>query len=305
MSDSDWRKRPSTRLVLFAVVCFIALLAAISAISYGLYQNSKHEREANERYQEHAAHTYYPKRDACLKFIFLSQKDCIAKAETEAREYERGEQDLVAQRITATWTALMGSAAILGMLLSVIGVYLVWTTFRATKEGNEVAREVGQAQARAYLSVADGKYSITERAVIIHPTFVNKGQSPAKRVTFKVQILFTVGEEYLDEQHLRTPEATGTCDDIAAIDEQIGVAFMGEGFVGLDHFGELRALPGFYMIGQVEWFDVFDRSQTIKIDLHCHRTSPPFEGRDTFDHTVYGDLLTQSTVLEKRAKNYS
>jgi hypothetical protein len=81
----------------------------------------------------------------------------------------------------AVWTFLMGSAAIVGVLLSAFGVFLVWTTFTATRRGNEIAREVGEAQTRAYISVTGIKANVTDKGFFeIEFNVKNFGQSPAR-----------------------------------------------------------------------------------------------------------------------------
>jgi hypothetical protein len=84
----------------------------------------------------------------------------------------------------AVWTFLMGSAAIVGVLLSAFGVFLVWTTFTATRRGNEIAREVGEAQTRAYISVTGIKANVTDKGFFeIEFNVKNFGQSPARFCT--------------------------------------------------------------------------------------------------------------------------
>lgn len=121
-------------------------------IVYGNLEQHKYEAEASRRQTHYSNNTYTPARNACLISPVKYQANCVAEAANEARKNERDEQDLVAQRVTALWTYIMGTAAVVGMVLSAVGVFLVWTTFRATREANEITRGIGQAQVRAYIS---------------------------------------------------------------------------------------------------------------------------------------------------------
>ena len=138
----------------------MASAVCVAVILYGRGKQIEYNREANQRHREYSRNTEYPARNSCLILPFQHQADCIAEARHKARENERQEQDLVAQRVTAVWTFIMGSAAVIGMGLSAVGVFLVWTTFHATKEGN---RDSKQAAADA-LAHAKEDTTIDQRA---------------------------------------------------------------------------------------------------------------------------------------------
>lgn len=79
-------------------------------------------------------------KERCLSATAFAEEDCTAKAYEAAREGQRKEQDLAAQNITAWWTKVMGIAALIGMALSAVGVWLVKTTFDETRKANEIAK---------------------------------------------------------------------------------------------------------------------------------------------------------------------
>jgi hypothetical protein len=284
MFGSNWLKGRAARLALFGLLAFAPVMVAIGAAGYGFYQQSEYEREADKRYQEYAAHTYYPKREACLKLPFLSQKDCIAKAESEAREYERGEQDLVAQRVTAIWTSLMGSAAIVGMMLSVLGIFLVWTTFKATKKGNKITRKVGEAQTRAYLSATGGLYRVEPRMIFFQPKFKNSGNSPAKRITTKIWVRLVVppAPQGPPNTQWESIKFDGTCDDIASNSETVGQATLYSNEAPPEKLQQLLDVKQFYLEGVIEWFDVFEKKQTISFALLAKKAEWNDVGGDRF-----------------------
>ena len=79
-------------------------------------------------------------KERCLSATAFAEEDCTAKAYEAAREGQRKEQELAAQNITAWWTKVMGIAALIGMALSAVGVWLVKTTFDETRKANEIAK---------------------------------------------------------------------------------------------------------------------------------------------------------------------
>jgi hypothetical protein len=115
------------------------VLLAAPFIGWGLSKSAEYQREADYHAAEYARDTYEKVGKSCLRLAPVDKAQCIAEAYHERRANERDEQDLVAQRQSALWAYVMGAAAVIGMWLSAIGVLLVWTTFRATKEANAIA----------------------------------------------------------------------------------------------------------------------------------------------------------------------
>ena len=143
MFDGNWFKRHSVKLT-GIVLAALLIFGATVLIGYGLERQAEYERYADERRKEYTANTYSPERQRCFRLTAGRQQDCVTKARNEATAYNREQQDLVAQRVTALWTKLMGGAAIIGMGLSAFGVFLVWTTFNATREANVIANEANR-----------------------------------------------------------------------------------------------------------------------------------------------------------------
>ena len=156
-----------------------ALVAGLS-VGWGLSQQAEYEWQAQHKGAEHARYARDYIRDRCVSMPVLDKIDCATKARDEHRAYQRDEQDLVAQKTSALWTMIMGWAATFGMVLSAVGVYLVWTTFAETRTANNIAREgnrawVGiEAGPRARLSITPDRLKF-ETDVIVH----NFGNSPA------------------------------------------------------------------------------------------------------------------------------
>ena len=183
------------------------------ALIYGLSQQFHYQQVAHNNATEYARHTTYQEKQACRGIAAVQLPQCRADAKSEysqkradnRREYD----DLVAQQTSALWTGIMGIAALTGMVLSVIGVLLVYTTFKETKAANVIARQA------AYDAAADAKKSrdaliASDRAIMfitqafqdipvepgglrttVYLRFENRGKSTA----YGFQIKLNVGME--------------------------------------------------------------------------------------------------------------
>jgi hypothetical protein len=149
MSSSYRDDQSKGRLIIAAVGSAILLVVGLGAILFGLSKQAEYERTSYERSAEYAAYTYGPAYNACIRLPPPDQKDCIAKAKQEWSENTRGERDLVAQQVMSVWTFLMGCAAIVGMILSAVGVALVYSTFQETKRTADAAIDASEATAES------------------------------------------------------------------------------------------------------------------------------------------------------------
>lgn len=140
MSESDGLREPDHQ-VAFVIVGFVCLLALTLATAYGLRITSESQRVSEERRQEYANDTYGPAKSACRELLPAYQYKCIADADEASRVNARSERDLVAQETSAVWATVMAWTALGGVLLSLLGIYLVFTTFRETRDANLIARK--------------------------------------------------------------------------------------------------------------------------------------------------------------------
>jgi hypothetical protein len=124
-------------LIVFAFLAALAL--GVAFIGFGLSRDAEYQRQADTNAREYAAYADQQARQSCIRLFDQKKADCIAKYSHEKRTNHRNEQDLVAQRQSANWAYIMGAAAVIGMILSVVGVVLVWTTFRETQKTNKIA----------------------------------------------------------------------------------------------------------------------------------------------------------------------
>lgn len=172
-------------------LAFFAVLAFSGA--YYLYDSASANQARYETTAKDRADSYAHRSDViigqrCDTLTKREKTDCISKEKEAARQSERDEYDLEAQRVTATWTAHMGIAAIIGMAASLIGVGLIWFTFQETRNAANSAQISSEAyiwNERAWLEFthwAKPNASIRVAPIDAFPkiTIHNSGRSVAK-----------------------------------------------------------------------------------------------------------------------------
>lgn len=109
------------------------------------------------------------------------------------REEWRSQQDLYAQRDMAEWAWWMMVFTGAGLIVTTAGLVYIALTLNATRDGNQINREIGETQARAYLSVIGGEVTM-DRALPLYfsITFLihNSGNSPARDIEVSVEACF-------------------------------------------------------------------------------------------------------------------
>lgn len=173
----DRGKFSKVGLILLAFAAALALGAAF--IGLGLSKDAEYQREADANAREYAAYADQKERNRCIGFSSQKEADCVAEYSEEKRTNQRYEQDLVAQRQSANWAYIMGAAAVIGMILSVVGVVLVWTTFDETRKANDITREHQRARILPSAELARDFHSETQKAIL---RCENIGLSAAYRV---------------------------------------------------------------------------------------------------------------------------
>jgi hypothetical protein len=164
------------------------LLAALSFIVIALLiwlfskESNWYESNAANRSTYYARDAERQIADRCALAPARDQAKCIDEAVDTARKHQREEQDLAAQQVTAWWTRIMGGAAITGMVLSALGVYLVWLTFSETR------KQARSAEGQLNLALAQ---SAPDPKVTPHPFFVsmNTTQVVQQYVQFEIRNL--------------------------------------------------------------------------------------------------------------------
>ncbi len=150
-------------------------------MGYGLFESAKYERLARGNINDYSAHTSNRGAQNCVGKFSRDRHECLERLMDDLREYEHNQYDLLAQRQSALWAYVMAATAILGIILSAVGVWLVKTTFDETRAANDIARDTAKRQLRAYITTenhqvvnfgAGLKYS---HICQLH----NRGQTPA------------------------------------------------------------------------------------------------------------------------------
>ena len=140
---------------------------------------------------------------------------------------------------------------------------------KAAVESNKVAREIVDAQVRAYLTCTGGEYNIDDKWVFARPFLANKGQSPAKSIRIRAYLTvnqFSVGKDgkITTDVKARTEIFEGSCQAISSQSQETGILVYSHVDIGKEAFAILRAgTMAFHISGQVIWNDVLDRKSVV------------------------------------------
>jgi len=142
MARSNGGKQTQARLIKGGLIA--AILCTV-IIVLGLFQSAEYERQADNKRAEYAKCTGEKVAQTCIGIPPIERLRCVNDAFEAKRDYETNQYDLEAQRKSALWAYIMGAAAVIGMALSAVGVWLVKTTFDETRTANNIAIEVNRA----------------------------------------------------------------------------------------------------------------------------------------------------------------
>ena len=169
-----------------------AIIFCSLCIGYGLLETAKYERQANDKSREYAKYTRDKVAEACVGIPRLEKVKCLNEAIDAQREYETNQQDLATQKTSALWACIMGAAAVFGMALSALGVWLVKTTFDETRKANDIARTTAYRQLRPYVYFDRADFKTIKptpmllKGGIAQVLIKNYGQTPAYDVTIAI-----------------------------------------------------------------------------------------------------------------------
>jgi hypothetical protein len=175
MPRSDGDKSTQARLIRGGL---IATIICVIIIGFGLFQSADYERQANNKRAEYSEYTYEKVAQSCIRIVPIERLKCVNEAFEAKRNYEANQYDLEAQRKSALWAYIMGAAAVIGMALSAVGVWLVKTTFDETRKANEIAIDDGKSaqkhsetvinlQVKQLEHMADASYKTLRAYVVI------------------------------------------------------------------------------------------------------------------------------------------
>lgn len=175
-----WFRRRVTAVVITAV--------AVGAFGIGgyIYADAErltlgYEQAAADKAEKYIEHARVQVQARCALVAPQDKRECVREEVQAARQGEHDEYDLQAQLVTSAWTRAMGMAALIAMVAGIIGVALVFITFRETKRAAQSATNTYQA----FVNVERGRLIVAplmvadcaEHIVSIHARITNIGKS--------------------------------------------------------------------------------------------------------------------------------
>lgn len=226
MPSRNWDGQLAPFIVLIGGLAAIALVAFTLIYSKG-YQAADQRNEA-ENAARNTAQQHY--QECVAKLTAQEALECYQRAEKAARDDQRADQDLNAQREMADWAeGMLWASVTLGVttiIITGLGVYYVRRTLaesvratnaaveaaKAGQKANEIAedaavlaRRLGQAQVRSYLSCIGGKFSAYRGFLMLTFSVRNTGQTPAMQcfINYRVRWFSSeTGEIWLPEKQV-------------------------------------------------------------------------------------------------------
>jgi hypothetical protein len=177
------------------------------------------------RSAEHTAEEEYEQSKRVAPFGPATQGQ-YANPEAYRDEW-RAERDLRAQQSMAWWAIISAVTTLVGVLLLAATLFETWkagraaaqmvaearrtteasiraaqsaydgaiaaeNSVKAATEANAIAREMGQAQVRAYVTVSEAAVRLGDSAPIIRCKLLNSGNSPALRLEYTVSVSLVI-----------------------------------------------------------------------------------------------------------------
>lgn len=187
MPDRDWRGN-AAGLTLCAIV---ALTAAYVAWGWGLTSGQRAEADRTAYQRARYAEEYIDR--ACVGMDRAALIECIQDAINSSREDQRAEYDLNAQEEMARWAWWLLMTSVLTVFTAGIGIYYVQASLVEARTATMVNREIGEAQARAYLAIKQcGAWLIENDGIAMFVNIENLGNTPARDVHFVCEVFCNV-----------------------------------------------------------------------------------------------------------------
>jgi len=182
-------------LVALGLVGAPVIILAWWLISSATNSQAVIEQEAAEKTAAYAENASAHVQRYCARLAPADQYSCVREAIEATNKAAHDERDLEAQLVTSVWTHYMGLAAIGGTAFGIIGIFLVFATFRAASHANAIARESMEGQLRPWVTFSvskTGTFSVVDDnlELSIGVTFENIGQSPAIDLTYMGTMIF-------------------------------------------------------------------------------------------------------------------
>lgn len=257
MSFSNWRSLD--KFIVPGIWVFFAgfVLFCVWSLSWHYASNAYQAQDQSARY---AAEAEQQIEETCFAAGTDTAK-CIREVIEATHEHQRAEDGLNVQRDMANWAFGVLVLSVITLIVTAVGVWYVRNTLLVT-------RHLGQVQVRAYLSCSSASYSAVSDVLGITVLLANTGQSPALGGTFSARfsnpsLPSTSGTEGFEI----FGATTGEIPAIASGTEEKVFFFFSEKQASMPAVNRAYESGFVYVDFEMEWRDVFDNTQSIKVRL--------------------------------------
>jgi hypothetical protein len=288
-------------------------LSASQAWPQATTENKPHQEESTANTEDNGDQHQEESRSisSILEGIEAAIRDLIAEEDKIAREANesRENRDLDAQEGMAWWAEMMfyaaGATAVLTLLALVAIIRTLHHTRRAADSADgmlvearkttiaalasaETAQRIGEAQVRAYVSVAEAEFSILEDQIVIGVKLQNAGQSPAFMVKagsrlilqaaggmeHSPRVLSSVTSEYSDEQFNAIPAMGNSIGELRFL---YNYHFARDAAEELPSFDDVFSIAN-GMIAEIgiTWTDILGVSHSLKAEFFADFDAGPY-----------------------------
>lgn len=233
-------------------------------------------------------------------------------------------RDLAAQEAMAVWAFWMVCVSAATGIVSTFGLVALFVTIRQNREAidkarvaNNIARDIGEAQARAHLSIKHALCTISKNYIRLNVDVENNGASPATDIRCRlfVSVYFrypSIGGAIPEQVHSDGPDIS---HDLGVCTANGGLAkgeFLWAAPIVLPvSFADIQKafhVGGHSFVidveGFIEWVDVFGKKQDIWISLAASNFDRSFNGLESvcsIKHSVMDvDAKLRQFAEEKR-----
>lgn len=141
-----WQKSSATKLLVIGGILISAFVTGLAG--YSLVE----KKLSYDGARTHAAHDDYQRPNSVCVKIPPVVYFCPGEQSDARAEAQRSEDDLNVQEEMAFWTFVMALVSAGGLVLSVVGVALVYATFSATRQQLQVAEVANQIERKTQLA---------------------------------------------------------------------------------------------------------------------------------------------------------
>lgn len=189
-------------ITIFILICISSISVTFSYKQYYSGRNEYHEYKRNAQARQREASNEIARRCATFGPPSEAIRRCIADAVTTYQAEADTSEDLQAQKDMAYWGMVMFFTSIASLIISLGGLVALINSLSQTRTAIQNDREIGEAQARAYLSfskidaVFENHNGGPFVSIRFRPYLKNTGNTPA--IICKVNSRSIIIHEELD-----------------------------------------------------------------------------------------------------------